>query len=236
MISQINIPPLEPLMLSDGLNIVGTNNARAFFTLSQILRGEEDFGICFDENGEVVEKIPTHVLNIGDIAGVYDFDNWFMKSALSRVLTQLDENQLKKLHEVYEIGYEIFDSIALDGMLPIKLGSEFDAKTLLGIYRPKIDVPNPQSFYDVLQAVIDTAGVLNEKRMLVLLHITEYCTQEQLNYLIKDILRQNLRVLSLEWTDHPFRFDNGRSWFIDEDYVQFSGSVQQTSRLSVSDV
>ncbi|TCD54707.1 type II-A CRISPR-associated protein Csn2, partial [Alloscardovia theropitheci] len=151
----------------------------------------------------------------------YNFNDWFMKQMITKLLFNVDEYQLKELHEIFERGYSVFDSLALDSMLPVNLSAEFEVKAILGIYKPSIDVPNPRSFYDVLQSIIDTAGALNEKRMLVLLHITKYCTKEQLDYLARDILRQELQVLSLEWTDHLFRFEDGRSWYVDEDFVQF---------------
>ncbi len=222
MIGQICVPPMESIHLGPGLNVLGMHHPSIFFQYSQLLKGNQEIGNVYDEEGNLMEKLNSRVLFIGDIAGIYSYDEWFIKQAVLKVLTNLDETHLKELHEIYEKGYSVFDTVALEGMLPVRLTAEFDTKSILGIYKPIIDVPSSQNFYDVIQSVIDTAGALNEKRMLVLLHITKYCTDEQINYLTTDILRQNLQVLSLEWTDHLFRFDNGRSWYIDEDFEQFS--------------
>ncbi|OZG55087.1 type II-A CRISPR-associated protein Csn2 [Alloscardovia macacae] len=225
MISVVSMPPLEPFELGEGLNVLSVYSAQILFNLTQLLKGDMEKGSLFDEKGKLCEKVSGQILFIGDVAGEYSFSDWFMKTALTKMLLNFDSEQLKILHDAFEMGYSVFDAIALDRMLPVTVSGEFDPKAILSIYKPTLAVPNPENFYDVLQAVIDTAGALNEKRMLVMVHITEYSTQEQLEYLSKDIKRQNLQVLSLERTDHLFRFGEsgiGRSWYIDEDFVQFS--------------
>ncbi|WP_394953617.1 type II-A CRISPR-associated protein Csn2 [Scardovia wiggsiae] len=222
MISQITIPPLEPFDLDKGLNIISTNSLSVFFSFSQGIKGKNEMMHFYDDDNNRMEKLESEILLVGDIAGKFNYDEWFKKQLLSAYIREFDDEQLAALHKIHAQLFSVLDKTALDSMLPISLNQEFDTKNLVSIFKPTVDVPEYENFYDEIQAIIDIAGALSDKRMLVLFHISEYCTNDQLEYLVSDIKRQELQVLCLERTDHLLRFGDERSYYVDEDFVQFS--------------
>lgn len=76
-----------------------------------------------------------------------------------------------------------------DDDLPLEISSSLDLKTAISMAKLRVDVSSVGSLFDKIQMVVDTAGALAENRMLVTLHTTQYCNNDQLIYLHRDLLK-----------------------------------------------
>ena len=77
--------------------------------------------------------------------------------------------------------------------------------------------------YDKIQLVVDTAGALAEGRMLVMLHITQYCDNGQLLLFASRIIKTPYAASGPGMLrQKKVLLTEGRSRYIDGDYVQFS--------------
>lgn len=94
--------------------------------------------------------------------------------------------------------------------LPLSILDEADIKSMIAMAKPRVDTSSLGSLYDKIQLVVDTAGALAEGRMLVMLHITQYCDNGQLLYLHRELLRHHMQLLDLECCRQKSPFDRGK--------------------------
>mgnify|MGYP000364502117 CR=1 FL=1 len=187
----------------------------------QGLRGEDDDVVLVECDKEVLAA--KKVLFVGDCAGVLDYDALFQKAAVKKLNDGFNPEELSRLLLLQtEIKSIIQEEIWREN-LPLSILDEADIKSMIAMAKPRVDTSSLGSLYDKIQLVVDTAGALAEGRMLVMLHITQYCDNGPITLFASRIIKTpyaasgpgmlaNKKVLLTE----------GRSRYIDGDYVQFS--------------
>ena len=202
MIDSIVFYPLDSMSLEPGLNVIACELPSVLYKFVQGLRGEDDDVVLVECDKEVLAA--KKVLFVGDCAGVLDYDALFQKAAVKKLNDGFNPEELSRL------------------LLPLSILDEADIKSMIAMAKPRVDTSSLGSLYDKIQLVVDTAGALAEGRMLVMLHITQYCDNGQLLYLHRELLRHHMQLLDLECYDKKVLLTEGRSRYIDGDYVQFS--------------
>lgn len=221
MIDSIVAYPLDAMTLKPGLNILGFKLPSLFFKFTEGLQGNNE-DVVLGEGDEAISSIVKKVLYVGDCADSIDYDALFQKAAIKRILDGFDPDRLTRILTLQsELKTIIQDEIWSDD-LPLTISSSLDLKSAVSMAKPCIDASSVGSLFDKIQMVVDTAGALAESRMLVTLHITQYCDNDQLLYLHNDLLKRQMQLLDLECCDTKVTLTEGRSYYVDEDYVQFS--------------
>ena len=159
---------------------------------------------------------------VGDCADIVDYNALFQKAAIKKIIDEFDVDKLTRVLELQaELKTLIQDEI-WDDDLPLEISSSLDLKTAISMAKLRVDVSSVGSLFDKIQMVVDTAGALAENRMLVTLHTTQYCNNDQLIYLHRDLLKNGMQLLDLECCNKRVTLTEGRSHYVDGDYVQFS--------------
>ena len=212
--------PLEPMALSPGLNVLGFRLPSLLYKFVDGLQGNSE-EVVLGEGDDVV-SIAKKVLYVGDCADAIDYDALFQKAAIKQILDKFDSDKLTRILALQaELKTIIQDEIWNDD-LPLVISSSLDLRSAVLMAKPRVDVDSVGSLFDKIQMVVNTAGALADSRMLVMLHTIQYCDNDQLMYLHKDLLRHHMQLLDLECCDKKIILTEGRSYYVDEDYVQFS--------------
>lgn len=220
MIDSIVMYPLEPMALSPGLNVLGFRLPSLLYKFVDGLQGNSE-EVVLGEGDDVV-SIAKKVLYVGDCADAIDYDALFQKAAIKQILDKFDSDKLTRILALQaELKTIIQDEIWNDD-LPLVISSSLDLRSAVLMAKPRVDVDSVGSLFDKIQMVVNTAGALADSRMLVMLHTIQYCDNDQLMYLHKDLLRHHMQLLDLECCDKKIILTEGRSYYVDEDYVQFS--------------
>lgn len=220
MIDSIVFYPLDSMSLEPGLNVIACELPSVLYKFVQGLRGEDDDVVLVECGKEVLAA--KKVLFVGDCAGVLDYDALFQKAAVKKLNDGFNPEELSRLLLLQtEIKSIIQEEIWREN-LPLSILDEADIKSMIAMAKPRVDTSSLGSLYDKIQLVVDTAGALAEGRMLVMLHITQYCDNGQLLYLHRELLRHHMQLLDLECCDKKVLLTEGRSRYIDGDYVQSS--------------
>lgn len=162
------------------------------------------------------------MLFVGDCASGLDYDSLYQKMAIKKVLDDFNPEQLSRVLALQsEMKMILQDEIWRDD-LPLDITSSLDLKAVVTMAKLRVDVSSLGSLFDRIQLLVDTAGALAESRMLVTLHITQYCDNDQLLYLHRELSRHKMQLLDLECCDKRIDLAEGRSYYVDEDFVQFS--------------
>lgn len=221
MITTITLPPLEAISLKDGMNVLGVQPRDLYFRIvKSFYTPNNDFLNLYDGNKLI--PLDKGVVFIGNVIDNINLDEIYKKIAISKLIGLIDEEDRKELYSEFTSMSNSVERIVFDSFLPLTVSAEFDPKAIVGLFKPTMYIEEYTTVYDRIQGIINVAGALCESRMLVMLDIFEYCSDEQVKYLAEDIKRQNLQVICLERTDHRLGFDKERSRFIDEDFVQFT--------------
>lgn len=219
MIDRLTLFPFEALALDPGLTILSVQPPHTFFQLSQGLQSlNEDVVVSYDYK---VLELSRSVFYVGDIAANTDLQAEYSKQAAQALSSLIDDSSLRILVELESKTKQVFESIIIDNSLPISIAHEFSLKTLVTAQKVTIDVTDTSSFYDKFQNILDVTSALNDQRLLVFTHMVEYLTQSELDYLARDIRRQERQVLFLEKHNNLVEITDGRSYYIDEHFVLF---------------
>lgn len=224
MIDTITLFPLDPIEVGPGLNFICIQDPQLLFHIVQCLtqetQSEERISLSRDSESYPVDK---SILLIGDPLEPTDLNSLFLKEAMSRLTSNLTEEDLRDLdtisHELMQRVQRIIDMNDFDLEM---VNSQFEPKMLIQFPKPRFEIASWTKMIQKLQAIIDIAGALDEPRMLVTFHISKYCSKEELELLSKDILRQGLQVIDIDQGDRKIDISDGRSQYVDEDFVQFS--------------
>lgn len=220
MIDSIVMYPLEAMTLGWGINILGFKLPGMLFKFVEGLRGNND-DVVLGEGAEVA-SVAKKVLYIGDCADAIDYDVLFQKAAIKQIIDNFDSDKLTRVLELQSELKTIIQDEIWDDDLPLSISSSLDLRAAVAMAKPRVDVNSMGSLFDKIQMVVDTAGALAESRMLVMLHTIQYCDNDQLLYLHRELLRHHMQLLDLECCDRKIILTEGRSYYVDEDYVQFS--------------
>lgn len=220
MIDSIVMYPLEPITLATGLNVLGFQLPSLLYKFVDGLQrnGEE---VVLGEEDDVA-SIAKEVLYIGDCADVIDYDAIFQKTAIKQIIDKFDPDRLTRVLALQAELKTIIQDEIWDDDLPLMIPSSLDLRSAVMMTKPRVDVDSVGSLFDKIQMVVNTAGALAESRMLVMLHTIQYCDNDQLMYLHKDLLRHHMQLLDLECCNERIILAEGRSHYVDKDYVQFS--------------
>lgn len=220
MIDSIVVFPLDSMELELGLNVIGFQKPALFYTFIEGLRGAtEDVVLGEGSGGAAVAK---KVLFVGDCASGLDYDSLYQKMAIKKVLDDFNPEQLSRVLALQsEMKMILQDEIWRDD-LPLDITSSLDLKAVVTMAKLRVDVSSLGSLFDRIQLLVDTAGALAESRMLVTLHTIQYCDNDQLLYLHRELSRHKMQLLDLECCDKRIDLAEGRSYYVDADFVQFS--------------
>lgn len=220
MIDSIVMYPLEPMTLATGLNVLGFQLPSLLYKFVDGLQGNGEEVVLGEEDD--VASIAKEVLYIGDCADVIDYDAIFQKTAIKQIIDKFDPDRLTRVLALQAELKTIIQDEIWDDDLPLMIPSSLDLRSAVMMTKPRVDVDSVGSLFDKIQMVVNTAGALAESRMLVMLHTIQYCDNDQLMYLHKDLLRHHMQLLDLECCNERIILAEGRSHYVDKDYVQFS--------------
>ena len=220
MIDSIVVYPLEAMTLEPGLNVLGFQLPSLLYKFVNGLQGLSE-EVVLGEGSETV-SVAQKVLYVGDCADIVDYDALFQRAAIKRILDNFNPDKLAQILALQSELKTIIQDEIWDDNLPLKISSSLDLKAAVMMAKPRVDVDSVGSLFDKIQMVVDTAGALAESRMLVTLHITQYCDNDQLMYLHNDLLKHQMQLLDLECCDTKVTLTEGKSYYVDKDYVQFS--------------
>ncbi len=220
MIDSIVVFPLDSMELELGLNVIGFQKPALFYTFIEGLRGATEDVVLGEGSG--VAAVAKKVLFVGDCASGLDYDSLYQKMAIKKVLDDFNPEQLSRVLALQsEMKMILQDEIWRDD-LPLDITSSLDLKAVVTMAKLRVDVSSLGSLFDRIQLLVDTAGALAESRMLVTLHTTQYCDNDQLLYLHRELSRHKMQLLDLECCDKRIDLAEGRSYYVDADFVQFS--------------
>lgn len=220
MIDSIVMYPLDVMPLELGLNVLGLSSPELLFKFVEGLQGFGDDVVLGD--GSKTAVLTKSILYVGDCADIVDYNALFQKAAIKKIIDEFNVDKLTRVLELQaELKTLIQDEI-WDDDLPLEISSSLDLKTAISMAKLRVDVSSVGSLFDKIQMVVDTAGALAENRMLVTLHTTQYCNNDQLIYLHRDLLKNGMQLLDLECCNKRVTLTEGRSHYVDGDYVQFS--------------
>lgn len=211
---------METISFEMGLNVLCIQSPILFYEYLESLKGNKESVVVSNDNNPM--SVAKNVLFLGDPACFDDFDSVFLKQAESSLIGRFDGSELSFIREVYANLLSRVQDQIWESNLPLVLSMDIDVKNIVKNMRPHINMNHCDSIYDKILSAVDVAGALLEKRTLVMLHIAEYCDQDQLSMLHNDLLRQGLQLIDLEMNDQPIRLTGIRNVFVDADYVQFS--------------
>lgn len=220
MIDSIVMYPLEPMTLATGLNVLGFQLPSLLYKFVDGLQGNGEEVVLGEEDD--VASIAKEVLYIGDCADVIDYDAIFQKTAIKQIIDKFDSDRLTRVLALQAELKTIIQDEIWDDDLPLMIPSSLDLRSAVMMTKPRVDVDSVGSLFDKIQMVVNTADALAESRMLVMLHTIQYCDNDQLMYLHKDLLRHHMQLLDLECCNERIILAEGRSHYVDKDYVQFS--------------
>ena len=220
MIDSIVSYPLDAMPLERGLNVIACKLPSVLYKFVQGLRGEDDDVVLVESDKEVLAA--KNILFVGDCAGVLDYDALFQKAAVKKLIDGFDPEGLSRLLSLQAEAKTIIQEEIWKEDLPLSIFDGTDIKSMIAMAKPCIDTDSLGSLYDKIQLVVDTAGALAESRTLVMLHITQYCDNDQLLCLHRELLRHHMQLLDLECCDKKVLLTEGKSQYVDGDYVQFS--------------
>lgn len=219
MIESLVSYPLDSMELDGGLNVLAFADSALYLKIvSGLYADSEDVVLG---RGDKVLSSSKEALFVGDPAVPLNADTMFLKTAVKKLIDGFDSSGLSSMRDLYALlKSKVLQQIwELD--LPISLSEELDVKTVIAGMRPRIESDDDRSFYGRILQVIQIAGALGETRMLVMLHITQYCNKDQLGKIHAELLRQQLQMIDLECVGRRIDLDGGRSHYVDKDYVQF---------------
>lgn len=180
--------PLDVMPLELGLNVLGLSSPELLFKFVEGLQGFGDDVVLGD--GSKTAVLTKSILYVGDCADIVDYNALFQKAAIKKIIDEFDVDKLTRVLELQaELKTLIQDEI-WDDDLPLEISSSLDLKTAISMAKLRVDVSSVGSLFDKIQMVVDTAGALAENRMLVTLHTTQYCNNDQLIYLHRDLLKK----------------------------------------------
>lgn len=220
MIDSIVTYPLEAMALAPGLNVLGFQLPSLLYKFVDGLQGNSE-EVVLGEGNDVV-SIAKKVLYVGDCADAVDYDALFQKAAIKRILDEFDPDKLTRILALQSELKTIIQNEIWNDDLPLIISSSLDLKSAVMMTKPRVDIGSVGSLFDKIQLVVNTAGALAESKMLVMLHTIQYCDNDQLMYLHKDLLRHHMQLLDLERCNEKITLTGGRSYYVDGDYVQFS--------------
>lgn len=178
MIDSIVMYPLDVMPLELGLNVLGLSSPELLFKFVEGLQGFGDDVVLGD--GSKTAVLTKSILYVGDCADIVDYNALFQKAAIKKIIDEFDVDKLTRVLELQaELKTLIQDEI-WDDDLPLEISSSLDLKTVISMAKLRVDVSSVGSLFDKIQMVVDTAGALAENRMLVTLHTTQYCNNDQL--------------------------------------------------------
>lgn len=217
---KVTLFPYDPFVLTPGLNIICLERAKDYFLMTKGLVEDVDTVVVSQEG--TLLSVSKEVLFLGDIANPVNLETLFYKQAVKAFLDYLGVEEKSRLLEIQrQIQSEIQGDL-YRSEIPLEVDSETDLKRIITSVKLKIEISDDESFFDRLQEIVSIEGALQEKRLLVLTHITQYCTLEQIQYIKADILRLGLQVLFLEDSCARIDMKDGRTHYVDKDCVQFS--------------
>ena len=220
MIDSIVMYPLETMSLEPGLNVLGFASPKLLFQFAESFQGIGDDVVLGE--GSKTAVLSKSALYVGDCADIVDYDALFQKAAIKKIIDEFDADKLTRVLELQaELKTIIQDEIWSDD-LPLEISSSLDLKTVISMAKLRVEASSVGSLFDKIQMVVDTAGALAENRMLVTLHTIQYCNNDQLIYLHRDLLKHDMQLLDLECCNEKVILAEGRSYYVDGDYVQFS--------------
>lgn len=219
MITRMATPMMEhPIEPQLGINVIAMENPSAYFDLVQSISSSEEKWLFFSDKKRVIAS--KVCIFLGDPASGIDVNSLFKKAMISQLIAFLQDEQYKELHEITEQLYQFMVDLVMSNEMDIELDNEFDPKLLLDLFHPRLVQSDDSSAFELLQDIIRIAGALQIEQTLVLLHVFDYCTKEQIEYLQRDTLRQELQVLCLERSNQPLEFEKGRNWYLDADWAE----------------
>lgn len=220
MIDSLVAYPLDPVQLEMGLNVIGCASPKIFYELSAGLQEDADSVVL--DVGEKTVLASKSIIYIGDCADEVDYNALFQKLAVKKIIEGFTPEQISRLLSLQAELKTIIQDEIWGQNLPLTIPCDLDLKAAIAMAKPRIDTSSLGSLYDKISTAVDTAGALAESRMLVTLHTTQYCDNDQLLYLHRTLLRYQLQLLDLECCSKKVMLTEGMSHYVDEDYVQFS--------------
>ncbi|WP_303168219.1 type II-A CRISPR-associated protein Csn2 [Bifidobacterium dentium] len=220
MIDSIVIYPMEPFLLDLGLNVIGCERPDLLYRFIAGLQGNDEEIVL--GNGDRIVDVAKAIVYVGDCADAIDYDSLFQKTAIKKVVESFSPERLSRVLALQTEMRTIIQDEIWSEDLPLEVSATLDLKSAVSMVKPRIDTSSLGSLFDKIQLVVDTAGALAESKTLVTLHIIQYCDNDQLIYLHKELLRHHLQLLDLECCSKKAILAEGRSHYVDKDYVQFS--------------
>lgn len=216
---QLTLYPNDPWPLDYGVTQLMFTNVEPIWQLVQFFQTGE--GAVLSDNGTILKY--KDMVYIGDLATDIDVGQLYIKP-LRQLLTQhLDDLNLRELYEADRMMRQIVQRVLFESDLPGEINAEWDVAELLKYLKLRIDLPETQGFYGIIEEIIDLSQRLSDDRLLVFVNVSVYLSDDQIKALAYDAKLKQVSCLFIDrQTTVNFIGGTGlKQIFIDRDFVQF---------------
>lgn len=127
--------------------------------------------------------VSKSIIYIGDCADEVDYNALFQKLAVKKIIEGFTPEQISRLLSLQAELKTIIQDEIWGQNLPLTIPCDLDLKAAIAMAKPRIDTSSLGSLYDKIDGSRYSPVALAESRMLVTLHTTQYCDNDQLLYL-----------------------------------------------------